>query len=93
MTKHTELIRAVFQRPKMYTTGGSYPEVIAFLDGYFSGLNSASVATSVWSELTDRITQTTGVPSTEAFREFGEMHDKLSLQAIAEIFEKLHPST
>lgn len=31
-------IEAVLRRPTMYTLSGSYGEVIAFLEGYFSGL-------------------------------------------------------
>ena len=33
---------AVLLRPKMYTLGGTYEEVVAFLDGYFSGMAKAN---------------------------------------------------
>lgn len=33
-----DFIQAVFARPKMYTLLGSYAEVVAFLEGYYSGL-------------------------------------------------------
>ena len=33
-----DFIEAVLHRPKMYTLTGSYFEVIAFLEGYYSGL-------------------------------------------------------
>ncbi len=29
---------AVFLRPRMYTHGGTFGEIIAFLDGYYSGM-------------------------------------------------------
>ena len=37
-TKHVSFAEAVLHRPTMYTLGGSYEEVIAFLQGYFSGM-------------------------------------------------------
>jgi len=33
-----DFTEAVLVRPKMYTLMGTYPEVIAFLEGYYSGL-------------------------------------------------------
>ena len=33
-----DLVEAVARRPKMYTLGGTYEEVVMFLEGYISGL-------------------------------------------------------
>lgn len=33
---------AVFLRPKMYTIGGTFEEVVAFLEGYYSGMAKAN---------------------------------------------------
>lgn len=37
------MIRAVLLRPKMFTTNGSFDEVIAFLDGYYARHNPKAV--------------------------------------------------
>ncbi len=38
-----DLIEAVLRRPKMYTILGSYPEVVSFLEGYYSGFAKHSL--------------------------------------------------
>jgi hypothetical protein len=36
-----DIIESVLSRPAMYTLSGTYGEVVAFLEGYFSGLAKA----------------------------------------------------
>jgi hypothetical protein len=40
--KRMSLPMAVFLRPKMYTIGGTFEEVVAFLEGYYSGMAKAN---------------------------------------------------
>ena len=39
-----DMIEAVLARPKMYTLSGTFGEVVAFLEGYFSGMAKAKEA-------------------------------------------------
>ena len=39
--KNVNFIEAVVLRPTMYTTKGSYEEVVAFLEGFYGGLGKA----------------------------------------------------
>ncbi len=57
--KHLSFVAAVCRRPTMYTLGGTFAEVVSFLEGFFSGEARAearsTAAHNAWSNLTDRL--------------------------------------
>jgi len=58
-----DFIESILKRPKMYTISGTYSEVVAFLEGYYSGLaknNFASLEATHWSMYRDWLSQELG---------------------------------
>lgn len=61
-----DFIESVLIRPKMYTISGTYGEVVAFLEGYYSGLaknNPDSPEVVQWSIYRDWLSQELGQSS------------------------------
>ena len=62
----------------MYTLGGTFEEVIAFLEGYFSGMAKAhpeAPPVLQWASFHNWVSERLGVPSSEAFSRFRELHE------------------
>ena len=69
---------AVLLRPKMYTLEGTFEEVIAFLEGYFSGMakvNPYAPPDLQWVSFQDWLSESIGVPSSEVFLRFRERYE------------------
>ncbi|HRW06410.1 MAG TPA: hypothetical protein P5121_15005 [Caldilineaceae bacterium] len=68
-----DFTKAVLSRPKMYTMNGSFGEVVAFLQGYYSGLAKSpeglDYTTKYWSSFEYWLAhQIGGTEKTTAFR-------------------------
>ncbi len=91
MNRFSAMIVAVLSRPAMYTVAGAYGEVVAFLDGYFSGLSlgHADVASvSQWAEVSTFLSTRLGTPSSETFRTFQTIHGAESLEELRKIYNE-----
>ena len=82
---------AVLLRPKIYTLGGTFEEVVAFLEGYVSGMAKADpYAPPVlqWASFQSWLSERLGVSSSEAFLRFREIHEsnQASLEKMWEWF-------
>jgi hypothetical protein len=65
------MIDAVLARPTMYTMSGSYGEVIAFLEGYVSGVAKTRPYVDIvveWSSFKEWLTIHEGVSQEQTFR-------------------------
>jgi hypothetical protein len=69
---------AVLLRPKMYTLGGSFEEVVAFLEGYHSGLakgNPHACSVDQWTPFCEWLTKQLGVSdSVDTFKKLRGLH-------------------
>jgi len=82
---------AVLLRPKMYTLGGTYEEVVAFLDGYFSGMAKANpYAPPVlqWVAFQQWLAVQLSVPSSDVFSTLKNAH-YADQDALAEMLDWL----
>ena|SRR5437868_274954 len=77
-TRGVTLTEAVLLRPAMYTMNGTYAEVIAFLEGYYSGMahgNPNAQPAVDWSDFEAWLADRLEVDSTEAFRRIEQSYD------------------
>ncbi len=77
-----DMIDAVITRPQMYTLTGSYAEVIAFLEGYYSGLAKHPIGineSARWSAFRQWIITKL---STKAANELAALHEIYQEQAL-----------
>jgi len=68
--KRMSLPMAVFLRPKMYTVSGTYEEVVAFLQGYYSGMAKANPhcpPVPIWFDFVEELRLELGVDSAYTF--------------------------
>src|SRR5687768_1547816 len=78
MRMNVTFAQAVLLRPTMYTMGGSFEEVIAFLTGYFSGAAQGGPhAPDVvqWSYFRAWLAEQLGWPRTNLFQEFRNRYE------------------
>ena len=69
---------AVLRRPAMYTMNGTFAEVVAFLNGYYSGAARGHLdwpPVIEWTDLERWLANRLGVASTEAFRRIEQSFD------------------
>lgn len=72
------IIGAVLARPTMYTVSGSFGEIVAFLDGYTSGVARHHPQVEVvaeWSAFRDWLSDQTHTPQSEVFIGLWKQHD------------------
>jgi hypothetical protein len=84
---HLTFPEAVLFRPKMYTIGGSYLEVIAFLKGYYGGLSKNDPhleAVKDWITFQSWLSKRMNVEMGDAFRHLSDIHPN-DLEAIQEL--------
>jgi hypothetical protein len=84
---HLTFPEAVLFRPKMYTIGGSYLEVIAFLKGFYGGLSKhipQPPPVKAWGEFQHWLSKRMGVEMSEVFRHLNEKHSN-DLETIQEL--------
>ena len=86
-----DMIEAVFRRPEMYTVSGTYGEVFAFLEGYYSGLAKDSrnwEHVEIWSQFNEFLR----VELNDSLRivriAFYEKHGEASLEKLKEQYLK-----
>ena len=82
---------AVLLRPKMYTLGGTYEEVVAFLDGYFSGMAKANPYVPPvlqWVAFQQWLAVQLSVPSSDVFSTLKNAH-YADQDALAEMLDWL----
>jgi len=78
-TRAVTLTEAVLLRPAMYTMNGTFAEVIAFLEGYYSGMaqvNPNAQLVVEWSDFEQWLADRLNVESTEPFRRIEQTHDE-----------------
>jgi hypothetical protein len=66
-------VRAVIHRPRMYTLDGTFEELIAFLEGYYSGVaavDSTSPRVVAWMSFCGWLTRSLGANSFNVFARF-----------------------
>lgn len=79
MTEHVTFTEAVLLRPEMYTMGGTFEEVIAFLEDYYSGVAKSSATWEwpplvEWAEFREWLREKYAVSGTEVFAKFREIN-------------------
>lgn len=74
--RDVSFIEAVFRRPKMYTIDGSFEELIAFLEGYYSGMakNQNAMPLNVWGEFQTWLSTRHNIQSSEIFKSIRDEH-------------------
>lgn len=75
---NVNLPEAVFSRPRMYTLGGTFEEVIAFLEGYYSGMakgNPYAVPVLEWASFRTWLSEKMGLATSEVFARFRGLHE------------------
>lgn len=75
---NVNLPEAVFLRPGMYTLSGTYEEVIAFLEGYYSGMakgNPYAIPVSEWASFRTWLSKKLGLPASEVFLKFRNLYE------------------
>ncbi len=85
------MISAVLLRPKMYTLHGSFGEVTAFLEGYYSGtainhMNDPSV--TVWSEFLYFLCKKLEVTSSEVMHEFQNRYGSEAIDELEKAYDE-----
>ncbi len=83
------LTEAVFSRPRMYTLEGSFPEVIAFLEGYYSGAAKAKPdwePVVEWALFEQWIARRLGVPETGVHAAFLKQHGENALPELKQLY-------
>lgn len=68
--RDVSFIEAVFRRPKMYTIDGSFEEMVAFLEGYFSGLakSQSPLRLNAWGEFQVWLSAKYNIPISEILK-------------------------
>jgi hypothetical protein len=94
-TKSMTFTEAVLLRPRMYTLGGSYEEVVAFLEGYHSGMakyDPYAVPVSEWASFRDWLREQMRADSTDVFARFKDQEGNGSspLASLLEWFSRFH---
>ncbi|QDT39408.1 hypothetical protein [Stratiformator vulcanicus] len=86
-----KLLKAAINRPNMYTLHGSYAEIVAFLEGYYSGAALAipdNPSSQAWSEFESFLSRELKVPSAEVFRHIEEKHSTDAIQTLSDFAER-----
>jgi len=74
---NVNLPEAVLLRPRMYTLGGTFEEVIAFLEGYYSGMakgNPYAIPVLEWASFRTWLSEKMGLAPSEVFAKFRNLH-------------------
>jgi L-fucose isomerase-like protein len=92
-TRGIPLTEAVLLRPAMYTMNGTFAEVVAFLEGYFSGMahgNPNASPVVEWSDFEQWLVDRMKVDGAELFRKIEQAHseDCERLRALADLFAR-----
>lgn len=72
-------LKSVLARPSMYTMGGTFEEVIAFLEGFHGGLAKGgpyAEAVAEWASFQEWLADEIGSRPSDVFREFREIRDR-----------------
>ena len=90
-TRPVTFTQAVLLRPAMYTLNGTLLEVIAFLEGYHSGMAKGSAyaaPVAEWEAFRRWAANRLCVETSEAFATFAQRHrhDQAALQTLGEWF-------
>jgi hypothetical protein len=86
-----DFINAVLGRPEMYTMTGSYPEVVAFLEGYYSGLAKSEQGlgeAAKWSSFRQWLCRKFSVSSSNEFQELFTRFEGDSLRVFDELYRE-----
>ncbi len=92
-TRAVTLTEAVLLRPAMYTMNGTFAEVIAFLEGYYSGMahgNPNAQPAVDWSEFEQWLADRMNVDSAELFRQIEQCHGENCerIRALADLYAR-----
>ena len=82
-------VLAVLARPTMYTMGGSYAEVVAFLEGYFSGVahgQSQPRETDPWTAFGIYLSPKYGNENRSVFAAFADKHGTASFDMLRDAY-------
>jgi hypothetical protein len=74
---NVNLLEAVLIRPKMYTLGGTFEEVVAFLEGYYSGMskgNLYAIPVLEWASFRTWLSEKVASNTSEVFARFRDLH-------------------
>ena len=85
------MISAVLARPKMYTILGTYEEVVAFLDGYYSGAGISSPlepSVGIWGGFTEYLSSLLNSPSSKVFHELQTRHGRDALNELGRLYKE-----
>lgn len=86
---------AVLARPKMYTLNGSYQEVVAFLEGYYSGVAKGRIGLSVvenWSVFREWLAKRLNVLQSNELRILADLHGNTALDALNSYYNEFKTS-
>ena len=90
-----DFTEAVVIRPKMYTLLGSYPEVIAFLEGYYSGLSkgrSNAVIVENWYAFRQWLAEKLDASISDEFKVLVDKHEPTPLEAFICFYQEFKTS-
>jgi hypothetical protein len=86
-----DFTEAVFRRPAMYTLTGSYPEVVAFLEGYYSGLAKSpngAVISANWSSFREWLAEELEVSPPQEFQTLHDSYQSDALEVLKQFYER-----
>ena len=91
--RHVSFAGAVIRRPRMYTLDGTFEEVVAFLEGYYSGLAKADPRTtqvSEWYAFQQWLSKKLNISPSELWPHFRQLNEdgQMPLERLAEWFGK-----
>lgn len=92
------IIGAVLIRPMMYTVSGAFGEVIAFLEGYASGVAKYDPNFDVvveWSSFRDWLSSRARVPQSDLFADLREQsgNDAAALAQLRQLYQEFKADT
>ena len=92
---HYDLTDAVLTRPKMYTLRGSYPEILAFLEGYYSGLAKLQSDLTVienWSSFQQGLAEKLDVSPSDVFLFLADTYESDALKTFDRFYREFKVS-